>query len=212
MKLLLIPGWATSPDIFKPYLDLFGSTLLYDWGFTDNSIQSEDEKILDELRGEEFGIISFSMGCLKALELSESLTPAKLTFIGGFSNFCGLENKTRRQAQIDMMIKGLQSNPQKVLKRFYLGSQIGKSRLNGELNTSNLISGLEKLKNDDFSSISNSLKLENHLIQGIQDAIVPDDIYQTIINEQTIVHKIEGGHGMLDNNRESVRRLLSQIL
>ncbi|MCM8534433.1 MAG: hypothetical protein NE334_00695 [Lentisphaeraceae bacterium] len=212
MKWLLIPGWATAPDIFEPYLDLISSPLLYNWGFETNSSISDDERILNELEDNDFGIISFSMGCLKSLEISQKLKPKKLIFIGGFSNFCGTSNRSQRQAQIGLMIKGLHSNPQKVLKRFYLGSQINESQLKGELNTDNLIKGLEKLKNDDFSSISNSLKLENHLIQGIQDAIVPNDIYQTIIGEQTIVHEIEGGHGMLDNNRESVRRLLSQIL
>ncbi|MCM8530597.1 MAG: hypothetical protein NE330_05490, partial [Lentisphaeraceae bacterium] len=166
MKCLLIPGWATSPNIFEPYLDLFDSPIRYDWGFTENSNQSDDATILDQLREKDFAIVSFSMGCLKSLEFTKILPPSKLIFIGGFSKFCGIQKKAQRELQIDLMIKGLHNNPQKVLKRFYLGSQISNSQLSGELNLGNLIKGLEKLKNDDFSAISNSLKLENHLIQG----------------------------------------------
>ena len=100
MNWLLIPGWSTSPTIFSPYLKIFNNPIMYNWAFKKNETESLDSVILEQVN-KNYSILCYSLGCLKALELSQKLKPNKIISIGGFTSFC--DNDKKRKAHVNLI-------------------------------------------------------------------------------------------------------------
>ena len=138
-------------------------------------------------------------GDLKALELSQNKLPHRIISICGFPSFCN--DDKRRKMQINLMLRGLKKDPLKVLNDFRSTAQLTKTEVQ-KWNLENLEKGLLSLRDLDFSNVSETRKLDILLIEGIQDAIVPDNISQRLLtgpgNRQSI--SVEGSHGIIRNS------------
>ena len=147
------------------------------------------------------------MGTLKALELSQYKKPAGIISVGGFPYFCGPDEQTRRRTmQISRMIKAFKNQPNQTLNDFYKNSQLAFDLDIESIALDEYERGLNYLKASDYSNISQTTKLDIQLIEGIQDAIVPQATSRVLMdgpgNRQ--VHQLEGGHGLLQNNIEEM--------
>ena len=206
MKWLLIPGWSTDTEIFSHYLDLLNENTTYSWGFSTDSQASKDEETLSFLN-EDYSVLCYSMGILKALELSIQNPPKKIISICGFPSFCNSDK--RRTMQINLMIRGLKKNHQKVITDFRKTAGLSDVE-NKTWNVNNLAKGLVNLRDSDFSDSSETRKLDILLIEGIQDAIVPNNISQRLLtgpgNRQSI--SVEGGHGIIESQINEIRQIL----
>ena len=210
MKWLLIPGWSTHPSIFSSYSKLFTDQVGYNWGFEESKNRTSDAEIAEILK-DDYSILCYSMGTLKALELSLTHKPKKIISIGGFASFCN--NNKRRAMHINLMLRGLKKDHKKILDDFAKNAQLSEPK-SCKWNLSNLESGLISLRDDDFSTISKSSNLDILLIEGIQDAIVPNDISQKLLNGPGSRNsvQIDGGHGMVETNVNEISRIISDNL
>ena len=155
------------------------------------------------------------MGTLKALELSQIRKPEKIIAIGGFNSFCAPQDIERhRKMSVNLMLKGLSRNTKKVLDEFYTNARLSPREQTAHQDTDSLKKGLSYLRDTNYSEISDSTKLDIHLIEGIQDAIVPEATSRMLLEGpgQRHLHTLAGGHGVLENNIKEMSRLLREIL
>lgn len=206
MDWLCIPGWATTPDMFTNVMPEKSSFKTVDFNFFN------DLAYPGELQANVQGIVCFSLGSLAALQLTTKIKIKKIVFLGGFTYFPGMQEKSarRRQMKINLMIREMKKNPLKVLNDFYQEAGLPAKKMT-KMNTINLIHGLELLRDCDMSHVLAVTNSEVVTIHAKEDKIIPLEIH----NKQFMSGKhflIEGNHGTFLSNPDKVKQILREVV
>ena len=155
MNLVAFPGWA-SPSNYFDFLGLNIST--YDWGFYSQSSDDYTNFVAENCL-DNFIIIAYSMGGLKALELAQKNPFCKgIILMSSFLNFCG-EGKSALliKQKIRSMKLQARKDPLSLLQGFHLQAD---SQFNIEpqsINSEKLVAGLEILESQNIELSDDSL-------------------------------------------------------
>lgn len=206
MSWLAIPGWATQPDIFSDILPENLDIEIINLNF-------DQEREFPEIKNKKHdGIICFSLGSLLALEAVQKNEAEKIVFISGFTHFPGFDKMTsrKRKMKINLMIKGLKRDSAKTLADFYseAGLSIEPSTFN---NVTNLIHGLELLRDCDMSHALKNTEAKIFTIHGKNDSIVPEELNRMQFNNETHF-SLSGDHGIIQSKSEEIKKILSEII
>jgi len=202
MKWLCIPGWATDPDIFSEIPPSNHDFQKLDFNF----FNDQDFPDCEELNAD--GIICYSLGSLIALQIMERKNIQKAIFIGGFTFFPGDDKK--RKLKISLMIRGLKKNPEKTLADFYAEAGLPQKSFT-KINVTNLIHGLELLRDCDMSHALRNTNSEIYTIHGDQDSIVPEE--QNRMQFKNNKHfSLNGNHAIILSKSNEIKKIISEII
>lgn len=200
MKTLLFPGWASFENFY--HKELIEDFIYDDFFYDSNS---------------EINLIAWSMGTLKALEYIKTNKVNKLILMAPTANFI----KTTDKELVNNMIEGIKTDRIKTLNSFYKLNFSKNSdyldfineyenEING-LNVTDLINGLEFLRDTNISNYSFENVKELYIITGKRDRVINEENSKEFITlGKHITYNL--GHNFIYRNKvlyELVRSILS---
>ena len=206
MNWLCIPGWATTPEIFNDIIPANIPFERFDFNFFNNKDFNTGQYIKTE------GIICFSQGSLTALQIAQKSDIKRIIFIGGFTFFPGHDVKTGklRKMKINLMIRGLKKNREKTLNDFYIEADLP-LKAPTTFNVTNLIHGLELLRDCDMSHALTEIDSEIETIHAREDKIIPESLHK-IQFKNARHYRLKGNHGSFLSQPDELKQILTEIL
>lgn len=226
-NLVIIAGWNSNISYFEDLKQYFKDKYkIYYLDFNEeNSSNLYKEKInnlMEELKGEDFHMIAWSMGSLVFFEnyrvlkdkiKSLVLLGATAKFVKDYSQDFGWDERI-----LKLMIRKLEVNPKVVIEDFNkksLESSNSYKETDGAIiNKEALIYGLKYLKDSDFREVLKDIKVKTLILQGDKDFIVEkkqaEYLKKKIDNSKLIIIE-KGNHRMFSEENSEVFNILEEF-
>jgi surfactin synthase thioesterase subunit len=231
---IVFGGWALHPQILQP---LFGSgAVLIDSNeimpdlVRNNELTADWQKTLTDRiiplipADGSFGIAGWSTGSLLAYACANQLQPERGAFISATPSFCRRPGFSYgwKPAALKAMREQLASDPERIIKRFYLQCGIAtsspfspspeKRREKLLYNEKNLIAGLFFLEQADILPVK-KLPYPALFFHGKSDTIIPCDAGKYFCNEAggTFI-EYEGPHAFFINHYNDMSQTMKRFV
>ena len=176
-------GWALGTDALKP---LFGPTasfidanplmphLVDDEALTPDWQERLEETVAPRIPKAPFGIAGWSTGALLAYALAQRTKPAGCVLISATPSFCRKPGFPYGQKAmvLQAMREQMESDPARVLEKFYAQCGIGKQAAEATYRTADLTAGLTFLQHATLFP-AQKLPCPSLFLHGKDDAVIP---------------------------------------